>query len=138
LVLASLHATPAASPDTRTAAVVVRVALCASVRLYRGGLALSLAHVDGIAVAASVGDSTPAAVAELRAAKPVVVVVDATGDDGPNAIRRIIEGVPGAAVVALAIPETDDVVIACAEAGIGDYTPRVSTLEELVATIRRA
>jgi DNA-binding NarL/FixJ family response regulator len=117
---------------------VIRVAVCAGIRLYRDGLVHSLSRAEGLDVVAAIGDATAPAIATLRTARPCVVVVDATGADGADVLRRIAEGLPDATVVALAIPEVGEVVVACAEAGVAAYTTRESSLDELVETVRRA
>lgn len=112
--------------------------MCAQIRVYREGLTLLLAGVDGIEVVAAVSDASTAAISTLRAARPTIALVDATGDEAELLLRRVAEGVPRVAVVALAIPEVASVVVACAEVGVAAYVTRESSLVEVVETLQRA
>jgi DNA-binding NarL/FixJ family response regulator len=112
--------------------------VCAQIRVYREGLALLLGGVDGIEVVAAISDGSTAAISTLRAARPTIALVDATGDDAELLLRRVAEGVPRVTVVALAIPEVASVVVACAEVGVAAYVTRDSSLAEVVETVRRA
>ena len=116
----------------------VRVAVCAQIRVYREGLTLLLGGVAGIEVVAAISDASTAAISTLRAARPTIALVDATGDEAELLLRRVAEGVPRTTVVALAIPEVASVVLACAEVGVAAYVTRDSSLAEVVETVRRA
>lgn len=116
----------------------VRVGICARVRLYREGLVSLLGGADGIDIVVVVDGASASSIAALRAARTEIALVDATGSDDARMLRRIAEDVPTAIVVALAIPELPEVVVACAEAGVAAYATRDSSLEELVETVRRA
>jgi two-component system, NarL family, nitrate/nitrite response regulator NarL len=116
--------------------VVIRVAVCAGVRLYCEGLAQALDRTDGIQVVAAVASATAAD--ELRAADPEVVIVDVTGPEGPDELRRIADVVPAAKAVALAVPELESAVLACAEAGLTGFVTRDSSLAELVDAVEHA
>jgi DNA-binding NarL/FixJ family response regulator len=79
-------------------------------------------------------------VAEVRALepRPDFVLVDVSDRDGLLGIRRLLRALPGLCVVALTVPETEDSVVACAEAGAVAYVTRHACTEEVVATIVRA
>src|SRR2546425_12759230 len=56
--------------------------------------------------------------------------------DSLPAVQAIVEAVPGLRIVALAVADEDDQVLACAEAGVAGYVPRAAALEGLVAVIQ--
>jgi DNA-binding NarL/FixJ family response regulator len=113
---------------------LTRLAVCAGVRLYREGLGLALRGVESIDVVALVADAD-AENEKLAAADPDVVLVDATGPDGIEQVRHIVAGLPYAKVVAIAIPESEESVLACAEAGVHGYLTRDSSLSEVAAML---
>jgi two-component system, NarL family, nitrate/nitrite response regulator NarL len=112
----------------------VRLAVVSPIRLYREGLAASLAatgRVDVVAVCLRVAPSLP----ELTAADPDIVLLDASADDAGVAVRMLAGAVPGARVVALAVVETEADVIPLAEAGVAGYLTVDQSLAELTETI---
>lgn len=68
---------------------------------------------------------------------PDVVLLDMRDLKSIDALRALTDALPTAKVVALAVPEEEAHVIACAEAGIAGYLPQNKALDELVDTIRR-
>ncbi|WP_431970471.1 LuxR C-terminal-related transcriptional regulator [Nocardia sp. bgisy134] len=67
-----------------------------------------------------------------------VVLLDMSAVTSPAAARLFTRELPGVSVVALALPETEQSVVACAEAGIVGYVPREGTLDDLIAAVRHA
>jgi len=116
------------------AAVLMRVAICAAVRLYREGLGLALGAVDTVDVVAIVASASEAG-EKLVAAAPDIVLVDAAGPEGIEEVRRVVDALPDAKVVALAIPEDAETVLSCAEAGVSGFVTRESSLGEVVAML---
>jgi DNA-binding NarL/FixJ family response regulator len=113
---------------------VVRLAIVSRIRLYREGLAASLANIDAIDVVAVAVDAEDelAAVAE---AAPDVVLLDASDQRASAAVRALSAVVPNACIVALAVAETETAVIPLAEAGVAGYLTIDQPLAELVETI---
>jgi two-component system nitrate/nitrite response regulator NarL len=105
------------------------------IRLYRDALVHALETRDGVNIVgtASGPREVLASISELR---PNVVIVDVAAPAGLVAVRSIVGGAPEARVVALALPEGEADVIACAEAGASGYVPRDGTLADLEAVIR--
>ncbi|MGC2776549.1 MAG: response regulator transcription factor, partial [Bradyrhizobium sp.] len=78
------------------------------------------------------------AVARIAGLRPDAVLLDASLLDGAASPRCIREIVPEIKVVAFAVTEIDQEVIACAEAGISAYVPREGSTEDLVAAVHQA
>jgi two-component system nitrate/nitrite response regulator NarL len=115
---------------------VIRVLVVVELRLYREGLAELLdAYDDIVVVGAAGGDHR--VLYETRHLRPDVVVVDMAIVDNIRVIRAVVRRAPAVKVIALGLPETERSVIPCVEAGIAGYVGRDSTLEDLVAAIRR-
>jgi DNA-binding NarL/FixJ family response regulator len=113
---------------------VIRVFVLAEIRLYREGLARVLGrrhnmHVVGMAA------GWDEASAPLRRLLPDVVLLDMTIQQSFAAVREARAASPSSRIVALAVRDHEDEVLACAEAGVSGYVTRQDSLETLVAAI---
>jgi DNA-binding NarL/FixJ family response regulator len=72
------------------------------------------------------------------ARRPDIVLIDTAFPDGLAAVRRVKQIAPWVRVVAFALAEQEDAVIAWAEAGVSAYIPRSAALDELVPILERA
>jgi len=134
-VLGTRHGIGAPSPFIPSREVTVF--LVATVRLYREGLADALGREDGIRVVradAEVGpffDDPPCEGAD-------VALLDMTVEGSLAAVQRASSVGDSPRIVAVAIPDDDQQVIACAEAGIHGYVTWDEPLIELTAAVRSA
>jgi len=69
------------------------------------------------------------------ALRPEVVLLDAAFPDGLRAVGHIRTATPRTRVVALALTETEQNVIAWAEAGIAGYVPSTAAISDLAAML---
>jgi DNA-binding NarL/FixJ family response regulator len=113
---------------------MTRLVVAAAVRLYRDGLASSLAARDGFCVVATAASSAEC-VERAAAHAPSVVLLETAMPGGLEAARALAGTTP---VLALAVPEEVDDVLACAEAGVAGYVTRDAGLDQLVAAIHAA
>ena len=111
--------------------------IVAEVRLYRDGLAMTLARVPGIDVAGTAG-TWAAALEEIRRLRPDVILLDLGMPLGPAAARAVHLEFPDAKVVALAVQDAEADVLAWAEAGMAGYVTRDATVDDLIETVHRA
>lgn len=74
----------------------------------------------------------------MRSVALDVALVDMAMPDSIATARALVRATPGTPIIALAIPESESHVIACAEAGIVAYVAREATLPDLVAAIEGA
>ena len=116
---------------------VIKLLIVADIRLYREGLAGVLDRQDQFRVAGTAADAE-GALTELRGSQPDVVLVDMAMPDGLETARAIIDLAPAVKVVALSVAETEQDVVACAEAGIAGYVPRQGSLPDLIAALESA
>jgi DNA-binding NarL/FixJ family response regulator len=76
---------------------------------------------------------------EIVALRPVlqadVVLVDATISEGPNALRRALDIAPEMRIVAFAVSETEDDIVAWAEAGVIGYIPNTAALADFARLV---
>ena len=115
---------------------MLRILVAGEIRLFREGLTLYLAGLPGIAVIGSVG--TRQSVLEQLPAQPDVLLLDMAMPESLQTLRDVASRVGSPRVVALALPDSEPAVLACAEAGIAGYVTRDASLEELVDAVRRA
>lgn len=111
-----------------------RVAVVTEVCLYREGLASSLGRRAETQVVGTASDRAGAVVL-LEGARPDVLLLDMDTPDAQLLVREAREALPGLKVVALAIEETEEMVLSCAAAGVSGYVTRNSSLDDLVDTL---
>ena len=110
------------------------VAIASPVHLLRESLAASLRGRPGLALVDAV-DLDPRGLAKIAETKPDIVLVDLGQTTPATAARLIKEASPGSKLVAFALDETGDQVLACAAAGFCGYVPRHSSAEDLHSAV---
>jgi two-component system nitrate/nitrite response regulator NarL len=106
------------------------------VRLFAEGVAACLdSQPESHAVACCQFDSVHDAVGKGRAD---VVLLDVTDRGMLAEGRRLVHDFPDLRVIALALPEAAEEVIACADHGFVSYVPRNACVEEMLEVVRRA
>ena len=113
-------------------ASVVRDALVVSaVKFLRESLVEILGRVAGVRVSGQ-AESLSDAIDIARAACPDIVLMDVAFPGGTEAAARIGAAAPEASLIALGISETEEDVIAWAEAGIAGYVPNTASVEDMI------
>lgn len=118
--------TPASSASRRA----VKVTILSEVRFLRESLADILAGDAGIVILghyATLSDALPRRAVNWAD----VFLLDAAFSTGVNAVACIREAVPGVRVVVFAVGETEENIVAWAEAGVAGYVPRTAALHEV-------
>jgi DNA-binding NarL/FixJ family response regulator len=110
--------------------------IAADVRLYREGLAASLANCSRLAVVGTCADRQEAR-ARVRELNPDVLVVDVASRDSLELIGDLRAEAPQCKVLAFAVEETPADILECAEAGAAGYVAADASIEDLVAAIER-
>jgi two-component system nitrate/nitrite response regulator NarL len=120
----------------RGRSAILGVVVYSPVRLFADGVAACLdAQHDTHAVACHDFQSIEAAVESGRAD---MVLVDVTDRRMLEQGRALIHAFPHLKVIALALPEAAEDVIACADAGFVSYVPRNACVEDMCEVLRRA
>lgn len=108
----------------------VRVVIVAAARLYREGIARSLIDRANFAVV-GLASSVSAALECVRTCDPHVALVD-VGLPGSLALVRALRAQqPGVHVVTLSVPEAENEILACAEAGAEGFVTLDNSLDDL-------
>ena len=111
---------------------MIRVLVVSAIRLYREGLAESLAR-DGRFEIAGTADDTDACVRAVGVLEPDVVLLDLTIADAVGAVRAVAGS--QTRLIALGVPEVESDVVEAAEAGVSGYVGRDASLRELVEAV---
>jgi DNA-binding NarL/FixJ family response regulator len=112
----------------------IRVFVVSDVRFYREGLGRALTSTDQLLVlgtAAGTGEGLRR-VAQLQ---PDVALLDMAMADGVWIAHELAGTTPGTKVVALAVPQAEEDLIALVEAGVLGYVAREQSLDEVAAAI---
>jgi two-component system nitrate/nitrite response regulator NarL len=112
-----------------------RALIVAEVCFLRETLAEVLVRA-GIEVCGQSG-TLPSALAVVTAQRPDIVLLDVAFPRGIEAAMSLAAALPSASVIALAIVETVENVVAWAEAGIAGYVPNTASVEDLVSLVRQ-
>src|SRR4051812_7692040 len=99
----------------RTLENAPRVLILSDVRLYRDGLAMTLAARHDIVLVGAV-DSVDAALNTLQQALPTVLLLDTSMSRALEIARAVMRVAPETSIVAVAVADDSDDVVACARA----------------------
>ena len=116
---------------------MISVLVFARVRLYRDALAQVFASRRDVRLAGTASELGDA-LAKIAMLNPDVLVVDASFPNSLTAVRAIASAQPRPAVVAVAIPDVPEGVIAFAEVGATGYVTREGSEDELMAAVVHA
>ena len=125
---------PGRLPQEPFALQLIQVFIVADVSVHRAGLEELLEREPRIQVVGAAA-TVPESIAEISDLAPDVVLLDVGGEERVAAITSLVHAFPDVKVVACAVPETEQDVIPCAEAGVAACLPRETPLADLVATI---
>jgi two-component system, NarL family, nitrate/nitrite response regulator NarL len=124
-------------PDAALDGRQCRVFILCDVRLYREGIVACLSRRPNLFVVGS-SDTSPTTLARLAHHSPDVIVLDLVTPASVNIARSLAEHLPSVRIVAFAVSEREDQVLACAEAGIAGYVTADASEDDLVAAIEYA
>ena len=114
----------------------VRVLVADDHPVFRDGLAMLLASVDGIEVVGTAADGVQAVDAAVRLLPDVVVMdVQMPRLNGVEATRRLATEAPSVGIVVLTMSEDDGTVFAAVRAGARGYLVKGAEQEEIVRAI---
>lgn len=114
---------------------MIKTMIVAEVRLFREGLACALDRdgrfrlVDSLSGRHDILDS-------VRRCRPHVVLIELAGPASLVALKTIARLDQGITLIALAVSESEQEIIACAEAGAAGYATRDASIKDLIQTIQ--
>lgn len=113
----------------------LRIVVVWGVRFVGESLAEFLEHDPLLSVVGLCADLSEAVVAS-PALQADVVLLDARIPEAAAAVRRALEIAPGMRIVALAVRETEDDIVAWAEAGVIGYIPSTAARADLARLLK--
>ena len=116
--------------DSRT----LRILIVWGVRYTRESI-VQLLESDPLVTVAGQCANLSEAMALSPALRADIVLLDARISEGPAAVRRALDIVPVMRIIACSVRETEDEIIAWAEAGVIGYIPRTAALADFVRLI---
>lgn len=111
------------------------VLVVVEIRLYRDGLADALQRLPEVEAAVT-ADTGHAAVLAAKRNHCEVVLLDMSVLDSAATARSLLTALPSTKILALAVPEQESHVVACAEAGIVGYVSRGASMPDLIVAFR--
>lgn len=116
---------------------MIRIALVGFVRIYRESLTQLLERDETFHVVATSFED-PATLSSLPELAPDVILLDTIGPDTPRLINELRRHAAAVPLVAIGVAASDPELVACTEFCASGYVTRDASIEELVATMRRA
>jgi len=120
-------------PD-RKGATALRLVIASEVRFLRESLGEVLGRVESLSVV-GYGADLGQTLRISRDLRPDMVLLDAAMRDGPAAVRSLRAIRAGLQIVAFAVSESVDAVLAWAEAGVAGYIPNTAAMSDLHALV---
>jgi len=125
------------SPSVPPPPAGARLLILSDVRLYREGLLWSLAQQQSLEILGA-ADLSKMAVARVIGLQPDAILLDIGAPESFDVAKALGASLPTLKIVAFAVSEIDDLVLACAEAGIAGYVTPEGSEGDLVAAVHSA
>jgi two-component system nitrate/nitrite response regulator NarL len=112
-----------------------RVYVLSTIRLLREGLVRDLSCQASVNV---VGASDAAALAEILESRPDVLLLDISNSAALEWATSLVRVMPNVKIVALCVAEVDQVLLACAKAGVSGFVYAQGSANDVVAAVHSA
>ena len=113
-----------------------RVFVLSDIRLLREGVVLALSQQSSIQVIGSSDLSAPPC--QIAGLRPDALLLDITGPCGLDTSLPIRDVMPDVKIVALGVAEVEQVVMACAKAGVSGFVAPSGSVKDVVAAVHSA
>jgi two-component system, NarL family, nitrate/nitrite response regulator NarL len=113
---------------------MIKVIVISDIKIYCDGLDKILSDTHPIKVVGAENNFL-SAIDRLQAAQPDVVLLDMTMLGSCHFAQEVSQLRPEIKIVALAVPEDEENIMECAEAGIAGYVAREASLDDLIETV---
>ncbi len=123
------------NPQDCTDSLVLRdVLIVSQVRFLRNSLAEILVRAPGLRVCGQAA-TLAEALAFAEAMAPGILLLDVAFPGGAQSATQLCSAIPKGAVIVLGVCETEETVLAWAEAGIAGYIPNTASVDDLITLI---
>jgi len=113
---------------------MIKIIIFSDIRIYREGLSQILSRLDTLEVVGA-ESSLNEAVSKVEKLMPHVILLDMTMIGSCSMAIQFMQLYPQITIVALAVPENEQNIFKCAEAGISCYVAREASIDELISTV---
>lgn len=113
---------------------MIHLVIVSDIRIYREGLEDVVSSKSEVKVVGT-ASSIEHAIRVIHDITPDVALIDMTMISSFDAIDHITSSCPGTSIIALAVSEDEDSILACAKAGITGYVSREASIEQLINTV---
>jgi two-component system, NarL family, nitrate/nitrite response regulator NarL len=110
--------------------------IISEIRFLCEGVAEILGRAQGIHVCGQIATLSKA-LAHVATASPDIILLDAAFPEGTTAATQLAAAAPRSLIIALALAETEEAVVAWAEAGVVGYIPKTASAAEVVSMIEQ-
>jgi len=114
--------------------LMIKIIIFSDIRIYCEGLSQILSTLDAFHVVGA-ENSLEGAISNVEKLEPHVILLDMTMIGSCGIARQFVQLYPQIKIVALAVPEDEQNIIECAEAGISSYVAREASIDELIETV---
>ena len=129
------HAAPVVAPDRAVGSA--RVLVLSDIKLYRDVLTASLAAQPGVGACEALATVDEAIPRLAGGDGATIVLMDMARPESYQAVRALLAAAPAVPILAFAVGDSDEEVLACAEAGVAGFVLRSGSLQELAEAIHR-
>ena len=112
-----------------------RVYVLSTIRLLREGLVRALSRQASVNV---VGASDAAVLGEILESRPDVLLLDISNSAALEWSTSLVRVIPNVKIVALCVAEVEQVVLACAKAGVSGFVYAQGSANDVVAAVHSA
>ena len=113
---------------------MIKIIVFSAIKIYCEGLSRILSSQDDIEVV-DANNNLDNAVPTLEQLMPHMILLDMTMPHSCGFAKQVGQLFPQIKIVAIAVPENEQNIIECAEAGISGYVARETTIDELINTV---
>jgi two-component system nitrate/nitrite response regulator NarL len=115
--------------------VIKHLLIVSDVRLHRDGLAQLLTDRREFA-AVHTSSTLDESLAVARSYQPQIVLLDTATRSGLSFVRPLAELVPACKIVAFAVADEPEHIIACAESGVNGYVSASASADDLIHVVQ--
>ena len=113
---------------------MIKIIIFSGIRIYCEGLSRILSSQDAIEVAGA-DNSLEDALVKIEQSKPHMILLDMTMPRSCDFARQVRQSFPQVKIIAIAVPEDEQNIFECAEAGISGYVAREASVDVLIKTL---
>jgi DNA-binding NarL/FixJ family response regulator len=113
---------------------MIKIIIFSGIRIYSEGLSRILSSQEAFELAGA-DNSLENALVKVEQSMPHMILLDMTMPRSCGFARQVRQSFPQVKIIAIAVPEDEQNIFECAEAGISGYVAREASVEVLIKTL---